>query len=94
MANSISLTIGGKRCGFLFVGEVTRGDARLFLATNAAAQIEAESGDGKILNQFASKDEAKEQVGRVKIKIGSGDGAEFKLKTAHGNVRIARNERG
>jgi hypothetical protein len=77
---------------FSLTAEIARGHLRVGLPSITAVQIDAESGDGKIFNQFARENEPTEQMGKWHIVIGDGSGAEFKLHAAHGNIGILKNE--
>ena len=68
---------------FPVVADISRGHLRLGLPFYAAVKIEAESGDGKILNFFAPENETTEQMKTLRTVIADGSGAEFKLRAAH-----------
>jgi hypothetical protein len=77
---------------FSLTADIARGHLLVGLPSITAMQIDAESGDGKIFNQFARENEPTEQMGKWHIVIGDGSGAEFKLHATHGNIGILRNE--
>ncbi|MDQ2918830.1 MAG: hypothetical protein M3R10_02990, partial [Verrucomicrobiota bacterium] len=77
---------------FPLVADIAHGHLRLVLPLFCRLQIDAESGDGKVLNQFARDNEPTEQMGKMRVVIGDGNGAEFNLRAAHGNVGILKNE--
>ncbi len=77
---------------FSFSADIARGHVGLVVPSFGRLQIDAESGDGKIFNQFARETEPKERMGKMRTVIGDGNGAEFKLHAAHGNIAILRNE--
>jgi hypothetical protein len=76
---------------FPFQAEIARGHLRLDLPFSAAAQIEAQSGDGKVFSQFTPNGQI-EQGRSLHIVVGNDNGAEFKLKAAHGNIAIRKVE--
>lgn len=77
---------------FAVDAQIARGHLRVGLPLPTAVQIDAESGDGKIFNQFAETDASAEQEHRLQTVIGDGSGARFKLRATHGNIGILKYE--
>ncbi|MDQ6912307.1 MAG: hypothetical protein M3128_05470, partial [Verrucomicrobiota bacterium] len=77
---------------FSFSADIARGHVNLIIPSSGMWQIDGESGDGKISNQFARESEPKDRMGKMRVTVGDGNGAQFKLHAAHGNIAILKNE--
>jgi DUF4097 and DUF4098 domain-containing protein YvlB len=70
---------------FPLVAEIGNGHIRMQLPSYASLRLEAVSGNGSVINGFAKEGEPSQTVNTI---IGSGDGAEFKLRASSGNILI------
>ena len=77
---------------FSFNAKIAHGHLNASVPSFASLQVDAQSGDGNVSNQFAADPGAKEQMGKIRVTIGDGSGADFKLQAAHGNIEIRKNE--
>ncbi len=73
---------------FLLSGQIADGDLRVDLPRSASLRVEAVSASGHIANRFVEGEEQEGEAGRLDTTIGSGEGAEFKLRSGSGNIRI------